>query len=68
MGETLFWLAVGAGGLVWLIRHLSTHNRRTCPRCRGAARIRSGVFGERFRLCPRCKGSGWVRGLGGRPE
>jgi DnaJ-class molecular chaperone len=66
--ETLFWLAAALVGGAWLWRHLAAHNRRTCPRCRGAARIRSGVFGERFRLCPRCKGSGWVRGLGGRPE
>ena len=66
--ETLFWLAAALLGGAWLWHHLSTHNRRTCPKCKGAGRLRSGVFGERFRQCPRCGGATWIRGLGGRPE
>ncbi len=60
-------IAALVGG-AWLWHHLSTHNRRVCPRCKGTGRVKSGVFGERFRQCPRCNGAQYVRGWGGRSE
>lgn len=66
--DTLAWVGGGLVVVGLVIRHLSTHNRRVCPRCKGAGRLKSGVFGERYRQCPRCKGETYVRGWLGRSE
>lgn len=66
--DTLLLIGAAVVAGVWLLRHLSTHNRRVCPRCGGTGRLTSGVVSKRYRQCPRCKGTTFVRGWGGRPE
>ena len=61
-----FWTVVGVGVLVWAGVHLAVYNRRTCPRCKGTGKLRSGWFSERSRTCPRCGGSGEICGMFGR--
>ncbi|MBO3751510.1 hypothetical protein J5X84_36020 [Streptosporangiaceae bacterium NEAU-GS5] len=61
-------LILAVAAVLWLLRHLALYNRRNCPSCKGAGKLKSGVFGERWRSCGRCGGSGHVRGWLGRPE
>ena len=67
MDKLMLAVAVVVAG-VWVLRHLSTHNRRVCPRCKGTGKVRSGIFSGRFQQCPRCGGANWIKGWGGRPE
>jgi DnaJ-class molecular chaperone len=52
--------------ILMAVRSIVHHNMRTCPRCKGAKKVRSSMFESRYRVCPRCGGSGEIRAAFGR--